>query len=193
MKKYLPGRDTNWGPFYQLSSTLPTELHKPGCLRRWKFVYIAVDIGPVLVETCFSRRSPINLPRLRFFLILSRGARVWVSRLVYGFPLRLEAGWDETGDERGRFEARARFDAKERGSRNVSGFKQQLNRLTRARITIGPHFSDFAPFWVFVIKLKPWTSLKNILINSIELLKIFLSFSVALICDFFESLISTLT
>ena len=40
MKKYLPSRVSNRGPFHQQSSALPTELQKPSCIGRQKvFIY----------------------------------------------------------------------------------------------------------------------------------------------------------
>ena len=38
MKKYLPGRDSNQGPFRQQANALPTELQKPSYIGRWKIL-----------------------------------------------------------------------------------------------------------------------------------------------------------
>ena len=47
-EKYLPGRDSNRGPFAQQSSALPTELQKPCYGGGGKFDNQASDLAPVL-------------------------------------------------------------------------------------------------------------------------------------------------
>ena len=53
MKKYLPGQDSNRGPFAQQSITLPTELQKPCYGEGGQFENQAADLALVLALFLF--------------------------------------------------------------------------------------------------------------------------------------------
>ena len=55
VKKCLPGRDSNRGPFHQHSSALSTKLQNPSCIGRWKILIYCrrprTRIGRLLFHT----------------------------------------------------------------------------------------------------------------------------------------------